>query len=174
MKELLSQCPFVPGQKSFACPAVPKSCTVPSRWKPYLKPKNKWKIWGVLKKQLSLVIPFVKVTEIHSIIFFSSFTRKRDTRIVPNALSFYRSQNVPKEALNTRPVVPGFAGCAMAHPDFDRSVNPISTRGDRLCPPNYYWHTQIFRPSDGPDMLTVIWTEIDFFMIFATLTYVIT
>ena len=22
-----------------------------------------------------------------------------------------------------------------------RSVNPISTRGDRLCPPNYYWHT---------------------------------
>ena len=35
-----------------------------------------------------------------------------------------------------RPVVPGFAGCAMAHPDFARSVNPISTRGDRLCPPN--------------------------------------
>ena len=22
--------------------------------------------------------------------------------------------------------------------------------GDRLCPPNYYWHTRIFRPSDGP------------------------
>ena len=20
--------------------------------------------------------------------------------------------------------------------------------GDRLCPPNYYWHTQSFRPSD--------------------------
>ena len=38
----------------------------------------------------------------------------------------------------------------MAHPDFGRSVNPISTRGDRLCPPNYYWHTGIFRPSDGP------------------------
>ena len=33
-----------------------------------------------------------------------------------------------------RPVVPG---CAMAHPNFGRSVNPISTRGDRLCPPNY-------------------------------------
>ena len=46
-----------------------------------------------------------------------------------------------------RPVVPG---CAMAHPDFGRSVNPISTRGDRLCPLNYYWHTLIFRPSDGP------------------------
>ena len=32
-----------------------------------------------------------------------------------------------------RPVVPGCAGCAMAHPDFGRSVNPISTRGDKLC-----------------------------------------
>ena len=51
---------------------------------------------------------------------------------------------------NPRPVVPGCAGCAMAHPDFGRSVNPISTSGNRLCPPNYYWHTQIFRPSDGP------------------------
>ena len=49
--------------------------------------------------------------------------------------------------LKCRPVVPGCAGCA----DFARSVNPISTRGDRLCPPNYYWHPQIFRPSDGPD-----------------------
>ena len=54
------------------------------------------------------------------------------------------------EPLSIRPVVPGCAGCAMAHPDFGRSVNPISTRGDRLCPPNYYWHTRIFRPSDGP------------------------
>ena len=53
-----------------------------------------------------------------------------------------------------RPVVPGCAGCAMAHPDFGRSVNPISTRGDRLCPPNYYWHTRIFRPSDGPGLPT--------------------
>ena len=51
-----------------------------------------------------------------------------------------------------RPVVPGCAGCAMAHPDFGRSVNPISIRGDRLCPSNYYWHTRIFRPSDGPVM----------------------
>ena len=53
---------------------------------------------------------------------------------------------------NNRPVVPGCAGCAMVHPDFGRSVNPISTRGYKLCPPNYYWHTQIFRPSDGPGM----------------------
>jgi hypothetical protein len=54
----------------------------------------------------------------------------------------------------SRPVVPGCAGCAMAHPDFVRSVNPISTRGNGLCPPNYYWHTRIFRPSDGPDVLS--------------------
>ena len=53
-------------------------------------------------------------------------------------------------AISLRPVVPGCVGCAMAHPDFGRSDNPISTRGDRLCPPNYYWHTRIFRPSDGP------------------------
>ena len=37
---------------------------------------------------------------------------------------------------NPRPVVHGCAGCAMAHPIFCRSVNPISTRGDRVCPPN--------------------------------------
>ena len=51
----------------------------------------------------------------------------------------------------SRPVVPGCVGCAMAHPDFGRSVNPISTRRDRLCPHDYYWHTRIFRPSDGPE-----------------------
>ena len=28
-----------------------------------------------------------------------------------------------------RPVVPGCAGCAIAHPYFGRSVNPISIRG---------------------------------------------
>ena len=47
-------------------------------------------------------------------------------------------------------LVPGDSGGAMAPPDFGRSVNPISTREDRLCPPNYYWHPRIFRPSDGP------------------------
>ena len=44
----------------------------------------------------------------------------------------------------------------MAHPDFGRSVNPISTRGDKLCPPNYYWYTRICRPSDGP---AIIWAQ---------------
>jgi hypothetical protein len=40
--------------------------------------------------------------------------------------------------LYSRGVVPGVAraGIAMAAPDFGRSVNPISTMGGRLCPPN--------------------------------------
>ena len=53
----------------------------------------------------------------------------------------------------SRGVVPGGAGGAMAPPDFGRSVNSISTRGDRLCPPNYYLHPRIFIPSDGPVLL---------------------
>ena len=55
-----------------------------------------------------------------------------------------------------RGVVPGGAGGAMAPPDFGRSVNPISTRGKRLCPPNYYWQPRIFRPSDGPEYSSMI------------------
>ena len=39
---------------------------------------------------------------------------------------------------------------AMAPPDLGRSVNPISTRRGRLCPPHYYWHPWIFRLSYGP------------------------
>ena len=59
----------------------------------------------------------------------------------------------PKNERNicpSRGVVPGGAGGAMAPQDFGRSVNPISTRWDKLCTPNYYWHPPIFRPSDGP------------------------
>ena len=39
----------------------------------------------------------------------------------------------------SRGVVPGGVGCAMAHPDFGRSVNPISTKRDRLllAPPDF-------------------------------------
>ena len=35
--------------------------------------------------------------------------------------------------------------------DFCRSVNPISTRRWRLCPPHHYWHPRIFWPSYGPE-----------------------
>ena len=40
--------------------------------------------------------------------------------------------------LHGRTVVPGGARGAMAPPDFGRSVDPISTRRGRLCPPHYY------------------------------------
>ena len=42
----------------------------------------------------------------------------------------------PVFTLRHRHVVPGGAGVAMAPPDFGRSVNPISTKGGRLCTPN--------------------------------------
>ena len=42
-------------------------------------------------------------------------------------------------------------------PDFGRSANPISTRGDRLCPPNYYWHPRIFKSSYGPPQISERW-----------------
>ena len=49
-----------------------------------------------------------------------------------------------------RSVVPGGAGGAMASPDFGRSVNPISTKGGRLCPQN---NTGTPRFSDLPTAL---------------------
>ena len=57
--------------------------------------------------------------------------------------------------LQNRPVVPGGAGGAMAPPDFGRSVNPISTEGDRLCPPN---NTGTSGFSDLP---TALYSELD-------------
>ena len=43
-------------------------------------------------------------------------------------------------------------GGACPPPDFGRFVNPISTRGGRLCPSHYYLPPppRIFRPSYGP------------------------
>ena len=53
-----------------------------------------------------------------------------------------------------KPVVPGGAGGAtMAPPDFVRSVNPISTKKGRLCPPN---NTGTPGFSDLPTALIVI------------------
>ena len=37
----------------------------------------------------------------------------------------------------SRAVVSGGAGGALASPEFGSSVNPIPTRGGRLCPPHY-------------------------------------
>ena len=49
-----------------------------------------------------------------------------------------------------RGVVSGGAGGAIAPPDFGRSLNPISTRGGRLSPPN---STGTSRFSDPPTAL---------------------
>ena len=56
-----------------------------------------------------------------------------------------------------RPFVPGGAEGAegaIAHPDYGRSVNPISIRGDRVCPSNYNWHPRVFKPSYSPASTT--------------------
>ena len=44
-------------------------------------------------------------------------------------VSIKRASSLKSSNYCYRPVDPGCAGCAMAHPDFGRSVNPISTRG---------------------------------------------
>ena len=40
-----------------------------------------------------------------------------------------KTTNETRDTCDTWGVVPGGAGGAMAHPDFDRSVDPISIRG---------------------------------------------
>ena len=63
------------------------------------------------------------------------------------------SLHVQKKTISSsRPVASGGAGGAKAPPVFGQTVNPISTRGDRLCPPQYYEPPRIFRPCDGPDL----------------------
>jgi hypothetical protein len=41
-------------------------------------------------------------------------------------------------------------------PNYGRSVNPIRVR---LCPPKYYLPHRIFRPSYGPDSVTLVQCE---------------
>jgi len=38
---------------------------------------------------------------------------------------------------SSRAVVSGGAGGTLAPPEFGSSINPIPTRGGRLCPPHY-------------------------------------
>ena len=42
-------------------------------------------------------------------------------------------------------------GALAPPPVFGQTVNPISTRGGRLYPPQYYEPPRIFRPCDGPE-----------------------
>ena len=54
----------------------------------------------------------------------------------PRQLNNETSELNPRQPNNDRPVVSGGTGGPMTPPDFGRSFNPISTNGDRLCPPN--------------------------------------
>ena len=54
---------------------------------------------------------------------------------LPGQKSLYFGWDFGRNYDLIRPVVPGCAGCAMAHPDFGRSVNPISARGDNTANP---------------------------------------
>ena len=62
------------------------------------------------------------------------------------------SMALPNNMFN-RLVVPGGAGGAMAPPNFGRSVNPISTKGGRLCPP---YNTGTPKFSDPPTALMCV------------------
>ena len=57
----LSRCPFVPGQGRNVCPVVPKSCTVPSRWKPY--PISTGNIYALRSEIQTLIICSVQLRQ---------------------------------------------------------------------------------------------------------------
>ena len=82
-----------------------------------------------------------EVWKVRVILKFCEVTSKRSWRIqevwkVRDVQEVSEDQDV----WNVR-VVTGVSSLGVPGvPDFGRSVNPISTRGDRLCPPNYYWH----------------------------------
>ena len=48
-----------------------------------------------------------------------------------------RIQNIYFSSMMFRAVVSRGAGVALAPPEFGSSVDPIPTRGGRLCPPHY-------------------------------------
>ena len=64
-------------------------------------------------------------------------------------LQSFKSQK-PKNHLKTpgmaEPGLSGWGGVSLAPPIFGRSVDPIPTRGSRLCPPQYYQHPQVCCP----------------------------
>ena len=71
-------------------------------------------------------------------------------------LTFNIFWNYPIQACHPR----GCRGChGMAPhdtPRFWQSCNYISTRGGRICPSNYNWHSWIFRPSYGPAVFVIV------------------
>ena len=70
------------------------------------------------------ISPFMIVTNLNLFLFATNKQLRRVTKTL-----------LLKKCWPDRGVVPGGARVAMAPPDFGRSVNPISTKGGRLCPP---------------------------------------
>ena len=70
-----------------------------------------------------------KSTYLHCPQFFLNFQFDSLEIAFTSSVTYVFAKNRFATCQTCRPVVPGCARCAMAHPDFGRSVNPISTRG---------------------------------------------
>ena len=81
----------------------------------------------------------------------STICKNLETLKGPCRFRIFKKKDIWKTGFRF-PLSPGVSSLGVAPPDFGRSVNPISTWGDRLCPPNYYWQPRISRPSDGPEV----------------------
>jgi hypothetical protein len=64
---------------------------------------------------------------------------------------FSPSQPLQCTVVHDRDVGDRWSERTIAHPGFGRSLNPISTRGGRLCPHNYYLPTQLSVASYVPE-----------------------
>ena len=63
---------------------------------------------------------------------------------------YFEEPEMLTKLFKNRRVASGGAGRAHASTVLGRTVNPISTRGSRLSPLQYYEPSRIFRPCDGP------------------------
>ena len=65
-----------------------------------------------------------------------------------NACTFLYNQG--ENHVDHRDIVLGVLGVSW-HPQILEDQQPYLNQGDRICPPNYYRHPRIFRPSYGPE-----------------------
>ena len=61
--------------------------------------------------------------------------------------------------MESRAVVSGGAGGALAPPEFGSSLNPIPARGGRLCPPYYWQHLRNRKPNDSSAFIDLLVNE---------------
>ena len=58
-----------------------------------------------------------------------------------------------------RSVEDEWAGWAIAHPNFSKPINPFSSKGGRLCPPEYYLPTHLQVASYSPEIHIHFYTK---------------